>query len=90
MKRFVLNCGTLSHRYPTSLAEDEALLSKLEAGDDGEAENSKDRMRQALHARISTKRALDQCREKCEIFVSLPTATATLRRPWKVNIRTSG
>ena len=27
---------------------------------------------------------------RCEIFVALPTATATLRRPWKANIRTSG
>ena len=54
------------------LAEDEALLSKLEAGDGGEADDLKNRMRQALHARISTKRALDKCREKCEILYRCP------------------
>ena len=83
------------------LKEDEALRASLPTptadvpGSAGEGrreslEDKTDRLLQSLHARLAKKRAVNKCREKCEVFVALPTATATLRRPWKVNIRTSG
>ena len=92
-------CRNFLAAMPTTVQEDEALLASLPATDDGGgtaergavvSDDQSDKLRQSLHARLCTKRAVDQCRDKCEIFVALPTATATLRRPWKVNIRTSG
>lgn len=95
-------CRNFLAAMPTTLQEDESLLASLSAPGDGAgssstaergavvSEDQNDKLRQSLHARLCTKRAVDKCREKCEIFVALPTATATLRRPWKVNIRTSG
>mgnify|MGYP002818637170 CR=1 FL=1 len=67
---------------PTSLAEDEAALLQLQ-GDTG-------RGAQALHSRLSRKRCLTASRDACDDWAARPTATASLRRPWKVIIRTSG
>ena len=94
-------CRRFLGAMPSTLQEDEALLASLPTptadvpGSAGEGrreslEDKTDRLRQSLHARLAKKRAVNKCREKCEVFVALPTATATLRRPWKVNIRTSG
>ena len=67
---------------PTSLAEDEAALLQLQ-GNTG-------RGAQALHSRLSRKRCLTASRDACDDWAARPTATASLRRPWKVIIRTSG
>jgi hypothetical protein len=94
-------CRNFLAGMPTTLQQDEALLTGLpalpsdmqgvaEGGGGYDLEDKNGRLRQSLHSRMAKKRAVDACREKCEIFVALPTATATLRRPWKANIRTSG
>mmetsp|Transcript_215 Transcript_215/g.438 ORF Transcript_215/g.438 Transcript_215/m.438 type:complete len:100 (+) Transcript_215:2-301(+) len=66
----------------TSLEYDEALL--LIGGMESREEV-------AVRFRISRKRVLQACRERCLAWVERPTVTGgTLRRPWKVHIRSSG
>jgi hypothetical protein len=48
------------------------------------------RAAEALRARISRARCLTDCAIKCAAWVDRPTAMASLRRPWRANIRTSG
>jgi hypothetical protein len=48
------------------------------------------RLLQAVSARVSRKRCLQASRDRADAFVQRPTAMATLRRPWKAHIRTSG
>ena len=91
---------------PTSLAEDEAALLRLQSTQDmqdiQDQQNEQDgqgvappatsgaRAAQALHSRLSRKRCLTASRDACDAWAARPTATASLRRPWKVIIRTSG
>ena len=95
-------CHLLLNSFATSLEEDEALLTSLpeEAGETAdaaaggigaaEAASATRRRRQCLHSRISRKRCLSTCRERADAWVAQPTATASFRRPWRINIKTSG
>ena len=75
-------CDAALAAAPTSLDDDEALLAR--GATDGRA-------RQALHARLSRKRCLKACATIAQAWVERPTVCgASLRRPWKVHIRTSG
>jgi len=85
-------CGGLLAESATSATEDEAILHALErasTGLDARATHT-DRVRACVHARLSRKRALSSCRERADAWVQRPTAMASLRRPWRVSIRTSG
>ena len=48
------------------------------------------RLLQAVRARLCRKECLKSAHDRAAAFVERPTAMATLRRPWKAHIRTSG
>jgi len=97
----VRTCENLLAGFPTSLRSDEAAL--LAAGtaavDDavappkgeGVGARSARRQRAALRSRLGRKRCITAVLERARAWVERPTAAGgTLRRPWKVNVRTSG
>lgn len=81
----VAACDELLEDFPTSAEEDEATLAGLDE------EHGPDRLRQALRSRLSRKRCLADVRARAAAWVERPTAAGgTLRRPWRVHVRTSG
>jgi len=77
------SCQQLLGAFETSIEEDEAILVGIES-------SARSRLKECVRARLSRKRCLLACQNRARVFVEQPTATATLRRPWCVNIRTSG
>lgn len=78
------------------LAADEARLAAIEAGAPrppgvgpplGDLSN---RLAEALRARVGRARVLAECAARAAGWAERPTVMASLRRPWKANVRTSG
>ena len=98
-------CDELLRGMPTSLAQDEDELaaaataalaadeaasppSPSPAGSEGRAER---RRLVCVRARLSRKRILAECRARADEWTGERcTATASFRRPWRINIKTSG
>lgn len=78
------------------LAADEAALAAHEAsaprppGAGPPLGDASGRSIEALRARISRARCLAECGKRASAYAERPTMTATLRRPWKANVRASG
>ncbi|EKX50103.1 hypothetical protein GUITHDRAFT_103916 [Guillardia theta CCMP2712] len=80
-------CQQLLSSCPTSLQEDAKTLKAM--GERSETQEER-RRRICVVYRMSRKNYLHQTLDRCYQWVKNPTATGTLRRPWKVNIKTSG
>ena len=78
-------CDSLLAGFATPLHADEEALEAEPEGD-----HASRRLQLSIRSRLSRKRCLAACRASAAAWVERPTATGTLRRPWKVNIKTSG
>lgn len=78
-------CTQTLAQFATSIEADETLLEDLMR-----SEHQPSRFQFAVRSRLSRKRALAACSCRAVAWVERPTATASLRRPWRVNIKTSG
>ncbi|KAG8465349.1 hypothetical protein KFE25_002656 [Diacronema lutheri] len=81
------------------LGADEARLAALEGGAArapgigpplGSDAGAESRAAEALRARISRARCLAACARRAAAWVARPSSVGSLRRPWKVNVRTAG
>lgn len=79
-------CEAILGGFATTSQHDEALLEA-----DGSGSELAPRARQAIRSRLARKRALTEILERARQWVEQPTAAGgTLRRPWRVHVRTSG